>query len=465
MKKILPFLSLVGASVIITGCSNNLTCVNLNNKTNENIKEFFSSVNAIPEIKNAIQTSVNNKYNLTVDTPKTLELTEDNIIEENNLEEPEIIENNNLTEDNETENNIIPNNNQNSEQDENITNPEQDEDKNTQDDNISTLYSISSDVETSCEDFCELKEEITEAIAETERLIDKLETNEIELSREQRIILSEQAMQLKNLGKQLSITTTHLAFNLSDLKQVLNENNADVNALSLKYLIVLDNLVNSNEMLQSGLTTLNMMNQMLYKPNNGESRMILGYKQNDNPPVIKDYSINENGEITENKPFEENDTDNTVLDTYNNSGLNTNIDSYHSNNPKNIDSFFNTALLDNEFMYGNGGLYGGFGGYSYGMNPYMNHYTQYERNQNNNTTQGGINNNNTQDTNNQLDEDGEKLGNKERKKFNIKKNIDTYRDENTPDLKTRFKNFKQSLTNAFGKVDPKNDIKRPIYKY
>ena len=230
-------------------------------------------------------------------------------------------------------------------------------------------------------------------------------------------------------------------------------------------LIVLDNLVNSNEMLQSGLTTLNLMNQMLYNPNNGESRMILGYKQNDNPPVIKDYSINENGEITENNSLKENNTDNSVIDTYNNNGLNTNIDSYHSNNPKNIDSFFNTALLDNEFMYGNGGLYGGFGGYGYGMNPYMNQYTQYERNQNNNTTQGGINNNNTQDTNNQLDEDGEKLGNKERKKFNIKKNIDTYRDENTPDLKTRFKNFKQSLTNAFGKVDPKNDIKRPIYKY
>lgn len=461
MKKILPFLSLIGASVIITGCSNNLTNISNNNKTNKNIKEFCSTVNSIPLIENTIKASVKNKYNLSVDTPKTLELTEDNIVEENDIDESYDIENNsneNTEIENETENNA-------EEINENLNNKESEEQKteNTENSDISTLYSISNDVENSCEDFCELKEEITEAITETERLIEKVETNQIELTREQRLYLSEQAMQLKNLGKQLSNTTTHLAFNLSDLKQVLNENNTDINKLSLKYLIVLDNLVNSNEMLQTGLTSLNMMNQMLNNQNNGQTRMIFGYKQNNNPPVLKDYSIDANGEITENKVQPEETKENLTIDTYNKSGINANIDSYYSNNPKNIDSFFNTALLDNEFMYGNGGLYSGYG---YGMNPYMSQYAQYEKNQNYNATQGSVTDNNTQDMHqNSVDEDGEKLGNKERKKFNIKKNIDTYRDENTPDLKSRFNNFKQTITKAFGKIDPKNDIQHPIYKY
>ena len=186
--------------------------------------------------------------------------------------------------------------------------------------------------------------------------------------------------------------------------------------------------------------------------------------------VIIDYLIHENVEMTDNETNQTNqenlENNNSTTDTYNQTNLTTNIDSYYSNNPKNIDSFFNTALLDNQFMYGNGGLYGG---YAYGMNPYLNQYAQYEKNQNYNSANGVNNTNNTQNIENipsdNVDEDGEKIGNKERKKLNIKKNIDTYRDENTPDLKTRFNNFKQTISNAFGKIDPKNDIKHPVYKY
>ena len=469
MKRILPFLSLIGASIVITGCSNNLTNINLNEKTKEDIRTFSSSVNTIPNIENAVLASVQNKYQLSVDTPKTLELTENNVVEENIVEEDTNIELPNLSEENETIENLENTNEEKLEENSEENQENNNEITSQENVNISTLYSISNDIEESCEDFCELKEEITEAIAETERLIEKLESNEIELTREQRIYLNEQAMQLKNLGKQLSNTTTHLAFNLSDLKQVLNENNADINQLSLKYLIVLDNLVNSNEMLQTGLTSLNIMNNLLYN-NNAQSRMIFGYKNNNNPPVIKDYLINENGEITENETNQTNqenlENNNSTTDTYNQTNLTTNIDSYYSNNPKNIDSFFNTALLDNQFMYGNGGLYGG---YAYGMNPYLNQYAQYEKNQNYNSANGVNNTNNTQNIENipsdNVDEDGEKIGNKERKKLNIKKNIDTYRDENTPDLKTRFNNFKQTISNAFGKIDPKNDIKHPVYKY
>ena len=124
---------------------------------------------------------------------------------------------------------------------------------------ISTLFSLSSDIEDSCDDFCELKENITKAIAETQNLINKVQLKEIELTNEQRLFITEQAQQLKNLGRQLSNITTELSFNLSDLNTLMANNNQDMDNLSLKYLVVLDNLINGNEMLQSGLSSLNLI--------------------------------------------------------------------------------------------------------------------------------------------------------------------------------------------------------------
>ena len=113
-------------------------------------------------------------------------------------------------------------------------------------------------------------------------------------------------------------------------------------------------------------------------------------------------------------------------------------------------------------MYGNGGM----NGYGYGFNPYMNQYANYEQyNKKSNTIDSGNNKNNTTDNVNNVDEDNEKIGNKERKKFQIKKNIDTYKDANTPDLKTRIINLKESLSNMFAKINPKDNIKNPIYKF
>ena len=68
--------------------------------------------------------------------------------------------------------------------------------------------------------------------------------------------------------------------------------------------------------------------------------------------------------------------------------------------------------------------------------------------------------------NNQVDEDGEKVGNKEKKKFTISKNIDTYKDENAPTLKAKFKNIKEKLGNIFAKISTEDnkEIKNPIYR-
>lgn len=440
IKNLLPILTIVGTSLFITGCSNNITTVGINDlKAKETDNVSYHNITKNKSLKKTLF----NKYNVEIDSPTTLELTNDNLVLEN--DEQSLLESNKSE-----DNNIVENSNSEEKPNQN----KEDIDKKTIEDNeTSTIYSLSKDVEAECDDFCELKEKIGDAILQTETLISKIENNEIELTREQRLYINEQTMQLKSLGKRLSNAATELSFNLSDLKQILNENNADVNQLSLKYLIVLDNLVNSNEMLQSGLTSLNMMNNMI--TNNPNNRILFGYQKNNEEPIIKDYSINENGDLVENSMNanqSENSNGNKTTDTFTDTKLKSNIDTYYSNNPKNIDTFFNTALFNNEFMYGNGG---------YGFNPYINQYANYE-NINSNSNQLSKQNNNNNEI--ELDNDGEKAGNKE-KKFKIKKNIDTYRDANTPNLKTRISSFKEKFNGLFGKINPKENLKNPVYRF
>ena len=428
IKKFLPIISAVGVAMLITGCSNNITTVGAENT---NLNNVITQNKAIATNYKANKKNVLNKYNLEIDTPTTLELTKDNVVEEN---EEDIIRTTENTEQEETNQQEIE---KNTEIKENTENKE----------DLETFYTLSKDVNNECDDFCELKEDISKAILETENLISKIENNEITLTREQRLYINEQCMQLKSLGKKLANTATELSFNLSDLKQILNENNADVNQLSLKYLIVLDNLVNSNEMLQSGLTTLNLMNNML----NNNNQITFGYKKNNEEPVIKNYTLDEKGELVENTT-DSNTTESNNTDSYIKNNPKTNIDTYYSNNQRNnIDTFFNTALFNNELMYGNGG---------YGFNPYMNQYYNYS----NQKTNQNHNNQIDENTNVGIDEDGEKIGNKE-KKFKLKKNIDTYRDANTPSLKARITNFKDKISGVLGNINPKENLKNPIYRF
>ena len=136
IKKLLPILTLIGASTFIVGCSNNITMVKAMNETKE---DCINCEEKNLENNTDLNTTILDKYTVDVDIPKTLELTEDNLVEENK------------------EGSEVENNNENSE--------------------FSTLYSLSKDLEKECNDFCELKEEITNAIIETKNLINKLEDN------------------------------------------------------------------------------------------------------------------------------------------------------------------------------------------------------------------------------------------------------------------------------------------------
>lgn len=486
-KKFLAVLSAVGIATLLTGCSN-MKVDNFQSNI-EDFKQHVSAYTDIGEIQNA-KTKVG-KYILTSNEISPAEnsngtptLTLDAQEDENSV----TIQPSSEKETKKDGENAIQTPNLSAGQQE-IEQPvtpilpetEQTDKKTTlANEQISTLYSLSSDIDGCCEEFTTLKQSITDAIVETQNLINKVNNKEIELTSEQKMLITEQSKQLKDLGRQLSRSTTELSISLSDLNNLML-NNGDLNTLSLKYLIVLDNLVNGNEMLENGLHSLNLINQMFNAgqplPPNNTGRILYGFRHNNEQPIIKDYLIDNEGNIKENTqngetPAEQdNKADETNsnaeteskkdgiknIDTMQNSRAN--IDSYHNGN-RNIDSFFNTALLDNEFMYGNGYGYGPManGGLMYGYgngynNPYVNGNFN-NQNLNNGTNNGVSNDNNTQhtETNNKKTKS---------KKFKLSKNVDSYKDENTPSLSTRFGKIKKAFTSLFHKKAKEN----PVYRF
>lgn len=494
MKKILAVLSVVGIAAVLTGC-NNMKVDNFQTNIDE-FKEHVSAYTDIGKIQSA-KTNVG-KYVLTsslASENEDLLKQTDPILRVDEVEQPAENEmDNEINFDESQETN--PDNELNQPKlevgDVEIDQPSQDEQTEITptDKQISTLYSLSSDIDDCCENFVTLKQNITDAILETQNLINKVNNKEVELTAEQKMLITEQSKQLKDLGRQLARTTTELSLSLSDLNSLML-NNGDLNTLSLKYLIVLDNLVNGNEMLENGLHSLQLINSMFNTtrplPPNNTGRILYGFRRNNEDPVIKDYLIDENGNIKENTDEnvnQDNQTENSTteistepkeekgiknIDTMQNSQK-MNIDSYNTNNRHNVDSFFNTALLDNEFMYGNGYGYGPManGGLMYGYGdtgynqPYNNGYAQNanQLRNNNNTNNGVFNADNTQhneQTNNQ--------NNKQKsKKFSLTKNVDSYKDANTPTLSTRFGKIKNAVSGFFNKFHKKNK-ENPVYRF
>lgn len=456
MKNFLPIVSMIGASSLLVGLSMSPAEEKKDTFLN-NINSFNNEVARYASVGNVTTTSTAlNKYALSIQ--ENLENINNEIIQPiDNMSE---VENSDNEGDSKETDEIKLNNDINLEE------------FNQKENQISTLYSLSNDITSSCDDFCVLKENISSAIFETQNLINKVKQKEIELNSEQRMFITEQARQLKSLARTLSNITTELSFNLSDINTLMTSNNQDIDGLSLKYLIVLDNLVNGNELLQSGLSSLNLINQMFNMntkntPSNNQGRVLYGFKYNDNEPIIKDYYIDQNGNMienddsndNENKNLEDNATpvnenNNKNIDTYKNTKLNSNLDTYNNSNlPNNIDTFFNTALLDNEFMYGNRGY--GMNGMNGPVNPYTNNYNTNGINNNNNTQHIEENNNKKESTT-------------EKKRLKIKKNIDTFKDENEPDIKTKLGNIKNSITGFFSKFkksDLKDKVENPVYRF
>ena len=172
MKKLIPLIALSTAGFILTGCSN--TSASTTKDFKDRILNFKNQVENYAVINtSASQQKVLDKYVMTI------EETEDNEVPESfeNTENDAIIEyiDNDDTKDSENkkpQDEDLPE----EENDETISESEMTDSNDTPD--FSTLYSINNDISESCDDFCELKEEITEAILETQSLIEKVQNKE-----------------------------------------------------------------------------------------------------------------------------------------------------------------------------------------------------------------------------------------------------------------------------------------------
>lgn len=399
------------------------------------------------------------------------------------------------------QNNNIANNNKDAKDIKPNTDTKDIKDNATQNDdnlkNISTLYYLTADVDNECNNFCKLKQELNNAILETQNLIDKVYNNEISLTNEQKMFLTEQSSQLKNLGKKLSNATTELAFSVNDIGKI-SAVDGNLNQLALKYMLVLDNLNAGNEMLENSLYSLNMINQLMRMsapiPGNNQGRILYGFQQNNEKPIIRDYLIDKDGKISENKTDDTQTTDNEQNSDSNSEKtentatpwLTPNIDTY-GNFMSNIDTFYNTALLNryngfgrNGFGYGYGGFGGGFGvpgiyGYNYPNmmpnNGYANSNLNNTLNNTNQNNQQNKNDNTTESINPMLNTQDNQRQNiskqkQNKKKFKIVKNIDTFKNADTPTPKQRFAKIKTSVNEFFAKFKkPNKDVQNPIYKY
>lgn len=172
---------------------------------------------------------------------------------------------------------------------------------------------------------------------------------------------------------------------------------------------------------------------------------------------ITDNQENSNEEEVSTDSIENGDLDSDYnIDTMNNFGIKPNVDTYGPTN-KNIDTFFNTALIDNDFMYGGGnGFNGGYGipygQMGYGYNNYNRGFNYMNHNQ---VADNGFNmpSYNTKDNyNNSLPT------NPNNKRQKHSKNVDTYTETTIESnvntmgesklarfFKNKFQNFKNKL--------------------
>ncbi len=272
----------------------------------------------------------------------------------------------------------------------------------------STLEQVNSEYE-------ELKQTLINAIQDTMDYLDKYE--EQELTNEQKLYIKEHSNSIKFLANTLENLS-------SDVIKTIDgcENCDDFEKVAGIYMLTINNLEEKIEALQNSLTSLNMINSLSSPYYNRTAHhfpngVVYGFRFGTNPSLNnteqnqdsqlenenneQENSTNQNelennqeNENQENNSQDNNTNSNTEQQTLNDSstdldsteeekpttfGLKSNIDSY-APTKRNIDTFFNTALLGNEYNmyggmpnmygmpYGNAG-YGNMYGYGFG-NPY-----------------------------------------------------------------------------------------------
>lgn len=329
----------------------------------------------------------------------------------------------------------------------------------------STLEEISSEYE-------HLKYTLIKAIKETMDYLDNAKGND-NLSNEQKIYIKEHTNSIKFLAETLEDLSEDV---LCCIDGIECDDCEDDERITAKYLMAIGNLEDRINALQNSLNSLQMINGISnpyfntpynYPPNT----IIYGlrYGKRPHPEMDNDLNIRDNEQTSENNQQTNSEVPNTSQDNvqspdntqinenagdldnttdveanddaeetsedYKTFNLKSNIDTYAPTR-RNIDTFFNTALLDQD-EYGYGNMYG----YGYGMpyggmmyngygNPYGNMaYGEYNSNMiNRKVLEDNQNNyipNNTQASVEQPEETPRDI-HKAKDKIKRASNIDTY---------------------------------------
>ena len=366
----------------------------------------------------------------------------------------------------------------------------------TQLSNEETLTYLDSALQETNAEYEQLKQCLINAIKDTMDYLDQYKNNETEVTNEQKLYIKEHSNSIKFLAETLEDLSEELIC-VVDGCEDCDDEQFETN-VSL-YLNAINNLEERINVLQSSLSSLQLINNManpyfyprfIPKPNyvnSNDSVIKNDGNANDN---TTDNNLNDNTTNTEQNDDNTSTEQDTTADIGNQEidsdgsveveqstntadedekpttfGLKSNIDTY-APTKRNIDTFFNTALYNDNYMYGNNYMPYGYGG-GYGM-PYGNGYmaNPYGNGLNSNlVNRDVVENTSKQDSfcencgtasvENNAPEDSKKT-----KKFRVKKakNIDTYADVtvksniNTMGESKISKFFKDKFNNLRNKV-------------
>lgn len=370
----------------------------LNNESTDTTKELVNEENVKDETNNEtigeleIQTNKETENELVSETNET---TNEQVVDENNSNLEENSSNEELIE----ETNDVKDNNENSENTEEIENTvdnnEIDNSGDVEDD--TTSYITEEQFNQILNNYNQIADDLNNLLENSKNLLESSNLDEFSLTKEQINTINHKTEEFNNL-------IINIKENIKDINCNLTGdcNNFD-NSFKQHYFNQINMLNSKINMLQSAMASYNPYLQFYSNPYSN----IYGYSYYYTPNIEDEESKEETTEVTDNNNEEKPSTFN----------LPNNLDTYGPSK-RNIDTFFNTALLDENGMYNNGFMmpYGynmPFNNFNYGMN--------YGYNNSNFLSKNAVENN--QNENLTSNPAPEEIG-KQKRRF--AKNIDTY---------------------------------------